>query len=251
MHRRPPAGEEGGQCVGAEEATGRERCMENIPKNLQSVRDRIAAACDRADRDPGGVTLVAVTKTVGGDEIRRLYDLGVRDFGENRVQEGLDHAALLGQADARWHFIGHLQRNKAAAALAMFRRIHSVESPKLINVLDKECGILGYRAEIMLEVNVSREESKYGIAPGGAVELTEKALSADNLSLFGLMTMAPFTADPETVRPVFRGLRELRDRLADRFPVAPLELSMGMSGDFEVAIEEGATIVRVGGALFE
>ncbi|MDR0363336.1 MAG: YggS family pyridoxal phosphate-dependent enzyme [Planctomycetota bacterium] len=224
--------------------------MSKIAANLRTVRERVAAACARAGRNPDDVRVIAVTKTVGADEIRELYELGVRDFGENRVRDGLEHAAFLDAQDAVWHFIGHLQRNKAATALARFRRIHSVESPKLIDVLDRECGALGIRSDILLEVNVSGEESKYGIEPSGLMELAEKALSADHLTFAGLMTMAPVADRPETIRPVFAELRNLRGKLVDRFPIEPPELSMGMSGDFEVAIEEGATMVRIGSALF-
>ncbi len=225
--------------------------MPSIEENLRIVRQRIAAACARCGRDPRGVTLVAVTKTVTDAEVAELYRLGVRDFGENRVADGLSRKNGLAAADARWHLIGHLQRNKAADALAGgFLRIHSVESAKLISVLDKECGKLGVQAQILLEVNVSGEESKYGVAPDGAEALAAQAVQCPNLTVAGLMTMAPFTDDPETARPFFRRLAELRDGLAGRLGVPLPHLSMGMTGDFEVAIEEGATLVRVGTALF-
>ena len=225
--------------------------MANIAENLRRVGERMAAACERSGRDASGVALVAVTKMAGAEEIRELYRLGVRDFGENRVADGIAHAEALGAPDARWHLIGHLQRNKAAAALAGgFRRIHSVESAKLLDVLGRECDRLGIEAEILLEANVSGEEAKYGVAPAGLEALAEAALAKKSLRLSGLMTMAPFTDDPETARPVFRGLRECRDRLRDSLGVALPHLSMGMTGDFEIAIEEGATLVRIGTALF-
>ncbi|MCD8139639.1 MAG: YggS family pyridoxal phosphate-dependent enzyme [Planctomycetaceae bacterium] len=225
--------------------------MPRIEENLQAVRERIAAACARCGRDPAEVTLVAVTKTVTDIEVAELYRLGVRDFGENRVADGLVRKNGLAADDARWHLIGHLQRNKAADALVGgFLRIHSVESAKLIAVLDKECAKLGVTAEILLEVNVSGEESKYGVTPDGAEALARQAAACPNLTVAGLMTMAPFTDDPETARPYFRRLAELRDDLAARLGVALPHLSMGMTGDFEVAIEEGATLVRVGTALF-
>lgn len=225
--------------------------VHHIAANLERVRARIADACRRAGRKEGDVTLVAVTKTVGAEEIRELYRLGVRDFGENRVADGIAHRESLGEADAVWHLIGHLQRNKAAAALAGgFVHIHSVESPKLIETLDRECGRLGVDAQVLLEANVSGEESKYGVPPAGLAELAEAALASERLRLAGLMTMAPFSDVPEDARPTFRGLRECRDRLERDLGIKLPELSMGMTGDFEVAIEEGATIVRVGTALF-
>ncbi|MCD8350713.1 MAG: YggS family pyridoxal phosphate-dependent enzyme [Planctomycetaceae bacterium] len=225
--------------------------MPSIEENLRAVQARIAAACARCGRDPGNVTLVAVTKTVTDVEVAELYRLGVRDFGENRVADGLSRKNALAADDARWHLIGHLQRNKAADALeGGFLRIHSVESAKLIAVLDKECGKLGVNAEVLLEVNVSGEESKYGVTPDGAEALARQAAACANIAVAGLMTMAPFTDDPETARPYFRRLAELRDELVTRLGIALPHLSMGMTGDFEVAIEEGATLVRVGTALY-
>lgn len=223
----------------------------NIADNLQSVKTRIASACARAGRSPDGVTLVAVTKTVAPAEVAELHRLGVRDFGENRVLDGLVRKNALAAPDSRWHMIGHLQRNKAAEALAGgFTRIHSVESDKLLDVLDRECARSGVRAEVLLEVNISGEDSKYGVTPERAPALAEKAASLANIDLSGLMTMAPFTDNPEDARPVFRALAALRRNIEQRLGRALPELSMGMTGDFEVAVEEGATLVRVGTALF-
>ncbi len=223
----------------------------SIAVNLQSVRDRIAAACARAGRDAAEVTLVAVTKMVTPAEIAALYRLGVRDFGENRVADGTAHRDSLDAADARWHLIGHLQRNKAAEALAGgFVRIHSVESEKLVGVLDRECAKLGLRAEILLEVNVSGEESKYGVTPVALPALARVAAGAEHLDFAGLMTMAPFTDNPEDSRVHFRRLAELRGEVSALVGRVLPHLSMGMTGDFEVAVEEGATLVRVGTALF-
>ena len=225
--------------------------MADIAQNLRRVRERIAAACGRSGRDPSEVTLVAVTKTVTSAEVAELHRLGVRDFGENRVADGLMRKNALGAADARWHMIGHLQRNKAADALdGGFLRIHSVESAKLVEVLDRECARRNLRATVLLEVNVSGEASKYGLRPEDAAALAEKAAESENIDLSGLMTMAPFTDDPETARPHFRALAALRDDLSRRLSVPLPHLSMGMTGDFEVAVEEGATLVRVGTALF-
>ncbi len=224
---------------------------DNIAANLQAVRDRIARACDRAGRPVEDVTLVAVTKTVTPVEVAELYRLGVRDFGENRVADGLTRKDALNTPDARWHMIGHLQRNKAAAALAGgFTRIHSVESDKLVEVLEREAAKLEITADILLEVNVSGEESKYGTDADRVRDLAAVAAAQPHLRLNGLMTMAPFTDDPETARPYFRQLAALRDDLAASLGKPLPVLSMGMTGDFEVAVEEGATHVRVGTALF-
>lgn len=225
--------------------------MATIADNLANVRSRIAAARARAGREAGDVTLVAVTKTVTPAEIAELHRLGVRDFGENRVADGAAHRAALGGDDSRWHLIGHLQRNKAADALAGgFLRIHSVESPRLLEVLERECARLSLRAEILLEVNVSGEESKYGVSPDRLPELARLAGAAEHLDFSGLMTMAPFTDNPEDSRPHFRRLAGLRRDTEQALGRSLPHLSMGMTGDFEVAVEEGATLVRIGTALF-
>jgi pyridoxal phosphate enzyme, YggS family len=225
--------------------------MTAISENLRSVHDRIEAACKRSRRDARDITLVAVTKTVTPVEVAELYSLGVRDFGENRVADGLAHKNALRKNDSRWHLIGHLQRNKAAEALAGgFRLIHSVESVQLIDVLQKECDALNISAEILLEANVSGEASKYGVTVDDLAGLLEHALGKSRLTVRGLMTMAPFSDNPEDSRPHFRALRQRRDALRERFGVSLPDLSMGMTGDFEVAVEEGATMVRVGTALF-
>jgi pyridoxal phosphate enzyme (YggS family) len=225
--------------------------MPNIGRNLSQIRERIARACLRAGRDPAGVTLIAVTKTVTAAEVIELYRLGIRDFGENRIAEGLVRKNTLASSDARWHMIGHLQRNKAAVALTGgFACVHSVESEKLLDILDREAGRMGKRLEVFLEVNISGEISKYGIPPDITGKLARSAAEKLNLDLRGLMTMAPLTDDPEKARPVFRELARLRKDTETESGIPLPHLSMGMSGDFEVAIEEGATLVRVGTALF-
>lgn len=224
----------------------------SIENNLRSVRERIAAACARCGRDEKDVTLVGVTKMVTPVEVAELYRLGVRDFGENRVADGTVQKAALNASDATWHLIGHLQRNKASDALAGgFTFIHSVESAKLIGVLDRECARLDIHARILLEVNVSGEASKYGITPDDLPALADRAEAAQRLEFLGLMTMAPFTDNPEDSRPHFRALSLLRERIGKRLGRELPHLSMGMTGDFEVAIEEGATLIRVGTALFK
>jgi PLP dependent protein len=207
------------------------------------VRRRIAGAAERAGRDPGAVRLVAVTKSFPEEVCAAALDAGMTDLGENRVQEGVAKAEALARLGRRpvWHLIGHLQSNKVKPALATFDVIHSVDSIDLAHAISR-------RAEspvaMLLEVNVGGEASKFGFAPEGVPAAYETIATLPKLAIHGLMTVAPQVADPEVVRPVFRRLRELAGSLG--LP----ELSMGMSGDYEVAVEEGATIVRVGSALF-
>lgn len=212
---------------------------------LPAVLDRIAAACRRASRDPAEVTLVAVTKGHDVPDVRRhVLAYGHRVLGENRVQEWRAKAAELGEeADVEWHLIGHLQRNKVRM-LRGVRLIHSLDSERLADALEAEGARRNETFRVLMQVNVAREEGKFGVAPEAAAELARHLASLEHVDLEGLMTMAPYSLDPERSRPVFRGLRNLGDRLG-----VP-RLSMGMSGDFEVAVEEGASWVRVGSALF-
>ncbi len=210
---------------------------------LFEVLERIEAACERAGRDPAEVTLVAVTKGHDVDEIRRrVLAHGHRVLGENRVQEWLQKAAEIDDR-VQWHLIGHLQRNKVKHVSGV-RLIHSLDSERLADALEAEGARAGVTFRTLLEVNVAGEAAKYGVASEDAAELARHVRSLGHVELHGLMTMAPYSEDPETSRPVFRHLRRLGDRLG--LP----GLSMGMSGDFEVAVEEGATWVRVGTALF-
>ena len=211
---------------------------------LEDVRRRIESACSAAGRDPAAVILVAVTKGHGPDEVRRaLLDRGHRDLGENRVQEWQGKAEALGP-EVAWHLVGHLQTNKARFCTP-FALIHSVDSERLADALEAEGARRGHVFPILLQVNVAGEAQKYGVAPDGVAELARHVASLAHVRLEGLMTIAPYTDDPERARPVFRELRELADRHAHG------RTSMGMSGDLEVAIEEGASWVRVGRALFE
>ncbi len=219
--------------------------MSNIVQNLQRVRDNIATTCRRCGRDSSEVRLVAVTKTVGEAEIRELYRLGVRDFGENRVEVLLPKLEQLSDLEGvRWHFIGHLQRNKAKKVLAQVAAIHSVESAGLLSIIAGS----EYIPEVFIEVSISGEENKYGLAPKLVPELIAEYKS--KVKLVGMMTMAPFEVAEAEVRGVFAGLRELRDEMAARFELELPYLSMGMSNDYIVAIEEGATHIRVGSELF-
>jgi pyridoxal phosphate enzyme (YggS family) len=215
----------------------------DVAANVRQVRERIARACERAGRSPEEVTLIAVTKGFPAAAAAEAVAAGVRDLGENRVQEAegkIDALAVMG-VDATWHLIGHLQTNKAKTAVRRFAIIHSVDSFRLAQALSRRAQ---GRVPILLEVNVAQEASKYGLAPAEVPQALAAIAELPNLDVRGLMTVAPLTDDPERVRPVFRQLRELRDGLGLR------ELSMGMTDDFEVAIEEGATMVRVGRAIF-
>jgi pyridoxal phosphate enzyme (YggS family) len=222
-----------------------------IAARLAEVRARIAAAAGRSGRGPETITLVAVTKTFGPDEVREAIAAGQRDFGENYVQEAGGKIEAVGKGDARWHFIGHLQTNKAKTAARLFDVIETVDSLDLARELDKRAAAEGRTLDALVQVNVAGEEQKAGIAPDRVETLLRAIGGLSALRVRGLMTMPPFLP-PEEVRPYFRALRDLRDRLVARaIPGISLDaLSMGMSGDFEAAIEEGATIVRVGTAIF-
>jgi pyridoxal phosphate enzyme (YggS family) len=225
--------------------------MSDIARRLAEIKDRIAAAARRAGRDPAQVRLVAVSKTVGLEALREAVAAGQRLFGENYLQEALEKITALGP-EAEWHFIGHLQSNKAKAAVGRFALIHSLDRLSLAEALEKAAARLGTVQGVLVQVNLAGEASKSGVAPEAAAELLQALKRFPHLRVMGLMTLPPFFPDPEAVRPYFRALRELRDRLkAQGLADTGLpELSMGMSGDFEVAVEEGATLIRVGTALF-
>lgn len=223
-----------------------------ISDNLKSVTQRIARCCEKIGRPESDVTLVCVTKEASIDQIGGLLGLGVKIIGENRVQDALDKYRIIGNK-AIWHLIGHLQTNKVKDAVKIFSLIHSVDSLKLAAEIDKEAGRLGKKQDILIQVNTSGESSKFGIKPDYLVDFLEKTVLYPNINIMGLMTIAPEVDDPEKVRPYFRALKELQKRmnamLDTQYPVQIL--SMGMSGDFEVAIEEGSTMVRIGRALFQ
>lgn len=224
----------------------------DIAENLQTVRARIREAEARAGRD-GQVTLTAVSKTVPPGRIEEAFAAGQRVFGENRVQEGVAKIAQLlpHMPGATWHLIGNLQSNKARAAVDAFSLIGSVDSLRLAQRLDVLSGDAGRTLPILMEINVSGEGSKHGLSPGSFRSLARDLVMLDHLDVRGLMTVAPLVANPADARPVFRELRQLRDWARDAFPGTGFqELSMGMSGDFEVAIEEGSTMVRIGRAIF-
>jgi PLP dependent protein len=223
--------------------------MTQIAKNLAEVNDRIAAAALRVGRIPASVRLIAVSKTVDLDRIRAAVSAGQRWFGENYLQEAREKIAVLGH-EVGWHLVGHLQSNKAKSAVELFDLIHGVDSLKLAQALEKAAAAIGRFQEILLQVNLAGEARKSGVAPEHAAALLEEVRCLPHLKVEGLMTMPPFFPEPEQARPYFRGLRELAERLRDASHLPLRELSMGMSGDYEVAVEEGATLVRVGTAIF-
>jgi pyridoxal phosphate enzyme (YggS family) len=233
--------------------------MSDVPPDLvarlAAVRGEIAAACARSGRDPQGVTLLAASKTQPAAVLAAAFGAGLRTFGENRVQEALAKAAEL-PPDARqgieWHLIGPLQSNKVKAALGLFSVIHSLDSPKIATAVDREAAGRGLRLTGFLEINLGGEASKHGFSPEGLAERAAPLAELTHLRIAGLMAIPPQADDPEGSRPWFRRLRELRDALASlpEWAGFPGYLSMGMSDDFAVAVEEGATHVRVGTALF-
>ncbi len=220
-----------------------------LAERLASVRGRIAAACLRAGRDPAGVTLVAVTKTASPRVAALAAELGCGDLGESRPQSLWAKAESL--PSARWHLIGHLQRNKIDRTIPLVALVHSVDSERVLEALDAFGRKRGMPVPVLLEVNCSGETSKGGFSVIEAMVVGNKAVSLTGVTVRGLMTMAAYADDPESARPTFAMLRELRDALRERTGLPLAELSMGMSNDFEVAVEEGATFVRIGTTLFE
>ncbi|MCL4458340.1 MAG: YggS family pyridoxal phosphate-dependent enzyme [Chloroflexi bacterium] len=234
--------------------------MWDIEQNLRDVRRRVALAAQRVSRDPDEVTIVAVTKAIDVERIMLAYKLGLRHFGENRVQEAQAKVTLLrsqiptsptAQTDIHWHMVGHLQTNKAKAAVKLFDFIHSVDSLRLATAIS-DCALkLGLMVPILLQVNISGEATKFGFSAEDVPAAVSEIACLPGIQIRGLMTIAPIVADPEDARPILRRLRELRDELRQAFPALRWShLSMGMTDDFEVAIEEGATLVRLGRAIF-
>ena len=223
-----------------------------IADRLTGVRARIAAAARSAGRDPSSVLLVAISKTFPIDLVREAYTAGQRDFGENRVQEALDKIAASSDLPLRWHLVGHLQSNKARRAAQACATIQSIDSLDLLRKVDAAAAETGVSPELLIQIDLAGEETKFGVTPAEALPLFEAGARLRAARLVGVMALPPYPETPEDSRPWFRRLRELRDGwLAAGVPAAMLgELSMGMSGDFEVAIQEGATIVRVGTAIF-
>lgn len=227
--------------------------QDQLAVRLAAIRARIAAAAKNCGREPDEITLIAISKTHPASVIKRVIEFGALDVGENRVQEAEEKIAELGRDAARWHLVGHLQANKARRAVNLFDVIHSLDSVDLARRLDRLCQEEGReKLAVLVQVDLGQEETKSGVDESELTHLVEGLGPLRRLELTGLMTLPPFFDDPEQSRPFFRRLRQLRDELAARgaFGAGKGELSMGMTNDFEVAIEEGATMVRVGTAIF-
>ncbi len=223
-----------------------------MKKRMERVKERIAKAAEGCGRSADSVRLVAVSKTMPMEVVREAIDAGATVLGENYIQEAREKFNALASLPAAWHFIGHLQSNKAKYAVRMFDLIHSVDSLKLATALDRYAEKIDRVQPILIQVNVAREDSKSGIYPEDTLALVKSIASLKNILVRGLMTIPPYFNAPEEVRPFFAALRELRERIKDE-AIANIhmdELSMGMTGDFEAAIEEGATLVRIGTAIF-
>jgi PLP dependent protein len=219
----------------------------SLQANLEAVRRSIAASAERASRDPSGVALVAVTKTVSVERIREAIRQGLRIFGENRVQEAMPKMDEIGPANVDWHLVGHLQTNKVKFVEGRFQMVQSVDSAALAGALDRR---LGSPLDVLIEVNVAEEPQKTGAPPADLPAIAAVVASAGHLRLRGLMTVAPLVSDPEQVRPIFRRLRSLRDSTSQELGMPLPVLSMGMTDDYPIAVEEGATMLRLGRALF-
>ena len=224
----------------------------NIRKNLETINFRIKKAADDCGRDPDSIRLVSVSKTKTVEEVRSGIDAGVKLLGENYIQEARDKIAALSEYPVSWHFIGHLQSNKAKYAVKLFDLIHSVDSFKLARELDKQAKRVDKVQDILVQVNIGNDPAKSGTAAEDTIRLVKECRHLENISIKGLMTMPPFFDAPDKVRPYFIALAELRDQIrAEQIQNVHMdELSMGMTGDFEVAIECGATLIRVGTAIF-
>jgi len=225
-----------------------DRKLFSVAEALEKVQAVIAEACAKAGRRVEEVGIVGITKTHGPDVVREAWEAGIRLFGENKVQEA--GAKIPACVSAEWHLVGHLQRNKVRPALGLFSAIHSVDSLRLAEELERVAEADGHRPQVLLEINVSGEASKDGLRPEQAAEVMDYLLTCRNLTWTGLMTMAPFCPDPEQTRPVFARLREWRDRWERDYGIGLPDLSMGMSHDYRIAVEEGATWLRLGTVLF-
>jgi len=229
-----------------------EPAASSIADRLAAIRERIAAAARSAGRDPSSILLIAVSKTFPIEAVREAYAAGHRDFGENKVQEGLQKIVTSADLPIRWHLLGHLQTNKARKAAPAFATIHSVDSVDLLRKLDAAAAEAGRTPELLIQVDLAGEATKFGVAPAEVPPLLEAAAALTSARVVGLMMLPPIPESPEDARPYFKRLRALRDEwLAAGVPAPMLrELSMGMSADFEVAVQEGSTMVRVGTAIF-
>ncbi len=223
--------------------------MNHIHENLSEIRQRMDSAASRSGRKAGAAELIVVSKTFPADQVQAAFDWGQLLFGESRVQEMVEKIPQL-PARLRWHLIGHLQKNKIRKVLPLVEMVQSVDSAELAQDMERIAGELGLRRQILLQVNVGLDAAKFGFTPESVRRAMEQILAQPRIELAGLMTIPPLAAEAEKSRPHFAALRELRDQLETEFGAALPVLSMGMSGDYEIAIEEGATLVRVGSAVF-
>lgn len=223
-----------------------------IKDNIKDINNRIKSACKKSGRDPSDITVVCVTKGIDPYRVSEVFIHGIRDIGENRVQEAAKKKSEV-LPGIKWHLVGHLQTNKVKDAIKIFGLIHSVDSIELARKIDKEAGKIGRAVDMLIQVNTSGEESKYGIRPQEVSNFLKSVSSLPNAKVLGLMTITPLTEDPETVRPYLRALRELSESIMNEsIPNVEMRyLSMGMSQDYEVAIQEGANILRIGRAIFK
>jgi PLP dependent protein len=226
--------------------------MESISHRLKRIREKIAEAALRSGKNPEAIKIVGVTKTVSPESVEQAIKAGLKDLGGNYIQETLQTIQFLAPYDISWHFIGRLQSNKAKQAVLHFDLIHSTDSEKLAVEIDRQAGLNGKIQHVLIQVKTGQEDTKSGIAPKDAPELVRRISRLENISVRGLMTIPPFFDSPERVRPFFRAMNDLKKRIEDMgtMHVSMETLSMGMTGDFEVAVEEGATLVRIGTAIF-
>jgi pyridoxal phosphate enzyme (YggS family) len=223
-----------------------------IPENIERVQRQIASCCTRIGRNPDDVTVVAVSKTFSAESIREAVRAGMMDIGENYVQELTAKRDALAREHIRWHFVGHLQRNKVKHIAPWIHMIHALDSVELAREIEKRAAAAGRTIDVLVEVNTTGEGSKYGVAPETVSDLIKGMCDLQHVRIAGLMTIGPFLPDPESSRPMFRQLRELKEEVARsrQANAAMHHLSMGMTGDFEVALDEGATLLRIGTAIF-
>ena len=221
-----------------------------IQENLKKIREKNELACKKAKRSSEEITIVAVTKQVSIDQIREVLKLGIKDIGENRIQEAVLKHNAIGSVGIKWHLVGHLQTNKVKEAVKIFDLIHSVDSIRVAEEIDKQASNINKIQDILVQVNASLEASKFGIKPQEAIEIIKEIAKLKNLNIKGLMTVAPIVDNPEQARPYFRMLRELKDRINQLTNNQLTILSMGMTDDYQVAIEEAATMIRLGRAIF-
>lgn len=227
-----------------------EKQINAIERNLKAIQQRIVQVAHDCGRDPNSIQLVCVSKTRSFEQIRTAIQAGAQIMGENYIQEAQAKFDVLIDCPIQWHFIGHLQRNKAKYAVRMFDVIHSVDSLKLASEINKQAAKIGKIQRILVQVNISQEPSKSGVTQENALKLFQDITAFKHLDIQGLMTMPPFYNDPEQARPFFSSLRLIKDQIQNEYLLPLNELSMGMTGDFEVAIQEGATLVRIGTAIF-